>query len=222
MSIDVPAAPDKQVVSKKRVADHGEVFTAKREVDAMLDLVRDETQRIESRFLEPACGTGNFLVEILLRKLDVVASRYKKSHIEFERYAILAVSSIYGIDLLEDNAQTCRQRLFDTLNDCYLKNLKTHPSDEYVRAVKFILSRNIECGDALTLKTVGEDPKPIVFSEWSMVNGNIIRRDYAFHELVAQAAITELPLFSDLGDEVFIPEPVKEFPMMTINRIADV
>lgn len=213
---------DSQVVSKQRVSDHGEVFTAKREVNAMLDLVQHETDRIESRFLEPACGTGNFLVEILLRKLNVVTSRYKKSQIEFERYAILAVSSIYGIDLLKDNVQICRQRLFDVFNDCHFKALKKYPGYEYVRAVKFILSRNIECGDALTLKTVGEDPKPIVFSEWSMVNGNIIRRDYAFHELVAQAAITELPLFSDLGDEVFIPAPVEEFPMMAINRIADV
>jgi len=111
---------EKHVVSKKRVADHGEVYTRAREVNAMLDLVKQETERIESRFLEPACGTGNFLVEVLKRKLDVVACRYKKSQLEFERYAVLAVSSIYGIDLLLDNIEICRNRLFYLFDENYL------------------------------------------------------------------------------------------------------
>ncbi len=115
-----------QIKSKKRVADHGEVFTAQREVNAMLDLVKQETERIDSRFLEPACGTGNFLAEILRRKLAIVASRYAKSQLEFERYAVIAVSSIYGVDLLEDNVQHCRERLFNIFNEIYssfFKNL---------------------------------------------------------------------------------------------------
>ena len=99
-----------QIKSKDRVANHGEVFTNIREVNAMLDLVKDETHRIDSRFLEPACGTGNFLIEVLRRKLEVVESRYKKSKIEFERYSILALSSIYGIDILEDNLKECKTR----------------------------------------------------------------------------------------------------------------
>jgi SAM-dependent methyltransferase len=103
---------EKQVISKKRVADHGEVLTGKREVNAILDLVKSEAERIDSRFLEPACGTGNFLAEILERKLRVVEVRYGKSQLDFERYAVLAVTSIYGIDILEDNVQQCRQRLF--------------------------------------------------------------------------------------------------------------
>src|SRR5512139_4180031 len=103
---------EKQVVSKKRVADHGEVYTDKREVNAMLDLVKQETERIESRFLEPACGTGNFLSAILERKLAVVEKRYGKSQLDFERYAVLAISSIYGIDILEDNVRQCRHRLY--------------------------------------------------------------------------------------------------------------
>jgi hypothetical protein len=190
-------------------------------VDAMLNLVEQETRRIESRFLEPACGTGNFLVEVLTRKLDVVSARYKKSQIEFERYGMLAVASIYGIDLLQDNVELCRQRLLDIFNKCYLENIKADPNKEYIDAIKFILSRNIECGDALTLKTVEAIPRPIIFSEWSLIGGNVIRRDYSFHELVAQSAITELPLFSDLGDEVYIPEPVKEFPLTALHRIPD-
>lgn len=83
--------------------DHGEVFTSEREVNAMLDLIKPETERIESRFLEPASGTGNFLIEVLHRKLNVVETRYKKSQREYERYAVIAVSSLYGIDILEDN-----------------------------------------------------------------------------------------------------------------------
>ena len=101
-----------QVRSRRRVVDHGEVFTAEREVNAMLDLVRAETERIESRFLEPACGNGNFIAEVLRRKLAVVASRYRKSPDEYQRYAFLAVSSIYGVDVLADNVGECRERLF--------------------------------------------------------------------------------------------------------------
>ena len=133
---------EKQVVSKKRVADHGEVYTAKREVNAMLDLVKQETERIESRFLEPACGTGNFLTEILERKLRVVETRYGKSQLEYERNAVLAVSSIYGIDILEDNVIECRKRLFAIFDQQY-SSLFKEAKDECRNAVKYILERNI-------------------------------------------------------------------------------
>ena len=213
---------EKQVVSKKRVTDHGEVYTAKREVNAMLDLVKQETERIESRFLEPACGTGNFLAEVLDRKLHVVETRYAKSQLEYERYAVIAVSSIYGIDILDDNVVECRKRLFDIFNERYDSLYKEAAKDECKKAVKYILGKNIIWGDALTLNTVSENPKPIVFSEWSSVNGSMIkRRDFAFHELLSHAAIKETPLFSDLGEEVFIPTPVKEFPVIHFLRIAD-
>src|SRR5947209_1632607 len=91
----IQPAEGKHVVSKKRVADHGEVYTRPREVNAMLDLVKQETERIDSRFLEPACGHGNFLAEIVQRKLRVVESRYARSPLEHERYTLLAVSSLY-------------------------------------------------------------------------------------------------------------------------------
>jgi len=197
---------DSQVVSRQRVSDHGEVYTAKREVDAMLDLVRDEANRIESRFLEPACGTGNFLAEVLGRKLVVVTSRYGKSEADWDRYAIIAVSSIYGIDILPDNVKKCRERLFKPFETC---------RDEVKRTIRYILERNVVCGDALSLKG-------IVFSEWSPVGNGLKRRDFAFHELVSQASIQELPLFSDLGEDVFIPDPVKDYPVTNIFNIADV
>ena len=203
---------EKQVVSKQRVEDHGEVLTSRREVSAMLDLVKQETERIESRFLEPACGTGNFLAEILERKLCVVENRYAKVQIEYERNAVLAVSSIYGIDILEDNAEKCRQRLFDVFNSRYSSLFKDKAQDKCREAVRYILSLNIIWGDALTLKTVGENPRLIVFAEWSPINGSWIkRRDFTFHELLGQGEIKALPLFSDLGDEAFIPTPEKEY-----------
>ena len=115
----------KQTKSKLRVADHGEVFTAEREVNAMLDLVKQETERIDSRFLEPACGTGNFLAEILRRKLNVVKSRYGKHRPDYERYGVIAITSIYGVDILPDNVLECRNRLFDIWNKEYIKYCKS-------------------------------------------------------------------------------------------------
>ncbi|OQB21382.1 MAG: hypothetical protein BWY12_01689 [candidate division BRC1 bacterium ADurb.Bin183] len=213
---------EKQVVSKKRVADHGEVYTGKREVNAMLDLVKQETERIDSRFLEPACGTGNFLTEILERKLRVVIKRYGKSQLEYERYAVLVVSSLYGIDILEDNVIECRKRLFEIFNQKYTSLFKKTAKVSVQKAVRFILEKNIIWGDALTLMTVGKNPEPIVFSEWSAVNGDMLkRRDFTFHGLLEHEAIKELPLFSDLGEDVFIPKPIKEYPLIHFLRIAD-
>lgn len=201
-----------QVKSKKRVTDHGEVFTNEREVNAMLDLVKQETERIDSRFLEPACGTGNFLVEILRRKLAIVISKYKKSQLEFERYAVIAVSSIYGVDLLEDNAQECRERLLTIFKDTYTSIFKQNIKQECVDTIAYILSKNILVGDALTL--LQQDGTPIIFAEWSAVNGSMIkRRDYTLDELLRNQPMEEPNLFSDLGDKAFIPTPIKEYKL---------
>jgi hypothetical protein len=220
--VPTSATQERQVVSRKRVADHGEVYTAQREVTAMLDLVHQETTRIESRFLEPACGKGNFLTAILERKLGVVQSRYGNSQLEYERNAILAVSSLYGIDILEDNIATCRQRLFDVFVQPYNALFNVGATEDCRAAVKYILERNIIWGDALTLKTVAEQPQPIVFSEWSPVNGSMLkRRDFTFGELLDQAEMREMPLFSDLGEDVFIPTPVQEYPLAHFLKVAD-
>lgn len=225
------------VRTKERVANHGEVLTGHREVNAMLDLVKQETERIESRFLEPACGDGNFLTVVLERKLAVVEKRYGKSQLDFERYAVLAVSSVYGIDILPDNVRDCRQRLFEVFGTTYARLFKAAVKDQCRDAVRFILERNIIWGDALTLNTVGGKPGHIVFSEWSPINGSMLkRRDFTFRELLRheeamQAPLfpgsdreEQLPLFSDLGEHVFIPTPVKEYPpvhFMEIARVGD-
>lgn len=211
-----------QVKCKTRVTDHGEVFTAEREVNAMLDLVKDETERIESRFLEPACGTGNFLVEVLRRKLEVVKNRYRKNQVEYERYAVLAIASIYGIDLLEDNVEECQHRLFEIFYKQYASLYKDHCKDDCLKSVEYILKRNILRGDALTLKTVGNGDEPIIFSEWSAANGSMMkRRDYTLANLLENQPIDEPNLFSDLGDKAFIPTPVREFPLTHFLKLHE-
>jgi hypothetical protein len=213
------------VKSKKRVTDHGEVFTSEREVNAMLDLVKQETERIDSRFLEPACGSGNFLVEVLRRKLSIVESRYKKSQLEYERYAVIAISSIYGVDILEDNVVECSNRLFNIFDKQYTSFYKANCKEECRTSIKYILQRNILRGDALTLKTVGNGDEPIVFSEWSAVNGSMIkRRDFTLANLLeAEASKVPDSLFSDFyeTDPAFLPKPVKEFPLTHFLKLAE-
>ena len=178
-----------QTKSKERVRERGEVFTAEREVKAMCDLVKDETERIDSRFLEPACGDGNFLAEILTRKFEVVKRKYKKSTLDYEKNAVLAISSVYGVDIMQDNVLACRDRLFKLWDKEYKAVCKKDCNDQTREAVKFILSKNIVCGNALTLKCVDENgnetDEPIVFSEWAFITGfQMQRQDYTFAHLL--------------------------------------
>ncbi len=208
-----------QVKSKKRVADHGEVFTADREVNAMLDMVKQETERIDSRFLEPACGDGNFLAEVLKRKLAVVESRYGKSQLEFERYLVIAVSSIYGVDILEDNAIECRARLFKLVDERYTSLYKDKCKDECRRSIRFLFNRNILWGDALDF-TNPDTREPIVFSEWSAINGTMLkRRDYVFRFLVEKTH--QFSLFNDEGQPAAIDEPVRDFPLIHFLKLGE-
>ncbi|MBK7440857.1 MAG: SAM-dependent DNA methyltransferase [Bacteroidetes bacterium] len=209
---------DNQVKSKKRVTEHGEVFTNQREVNAMLDLVKHETERIESRFLEPACGNGNFLSEILKRKLDIIDTRYKKSQYEWERYALLAISSIYGVDILEDNAAECRDRLYTNFSRRYLSNYGTNVKIEFLKSIKYIISRNILWGDALDY-TNPVTKKPIVFSEWSFSIGDMIkRRDFIFKFLVENSHQTSM--FNDEDNPAAIDEPTQDFPLIHYLKIG--
>ena len=206
-----------QIKSRKRVKDHGEVFTQEREVNAMLDLVKNETERIESRFLEPACGNGNFLAPILERKLEIVKKKYGSSQTEFERMALLAVSSIYGVELLEDNVGACIGRLFKVVDDVYSKLYKDKCKEDFRKSIRFVLTRNILQGDALTLKKT-VDREYIIFSEWSLANGSLIkRRDFEYRELAdfdpKRPTLFSLREVSDTGETVFSPMPVKEFPL---------
>lgn len=212
-----------QIKTRQRVADHGEVYTAEKEVKAMCDLVKEETERIESRFLEPACGNGNFLAEILTRKLDIVTNRYYKSPLEFEKYSVNAISSMYGVDILEDNILECRQRLFNIWDNIYTKNTKEYATKECRKAVKYILSKNILCGDALTL--LQNNGMPIIFAEWTFIKDNLVKRkDYALNELLeggGQFTIENITWEYDEEIKAFIPPAINEYPLIDYKKVYE-
>ena len=201
--------------SKQRVADHGEVFTPPWLVEAMLDVVKDETERIDSRFLEPACGSGNFLVQILRRKLAAVELKYEKSDFERRHYALLALMCIYGVELLPDNIAECRANLLEILTEY----LSIDDSDEFYRAASYVLSQNLVHGDALTMRT--DDGRPITFAEWGYLGkGKFQRRDFRLATLTQSSAFTaEGSLFAHLGKhEIFTP--AMTYPPVTVGDLA--
>lgn len=213
----------KQIKSKERVSQHGEVFTAEREVNAMLDLVAQETERIESRFLEPACGDGNFLIEILRRKLAVCRRRVEAkqyTQLQYERNAVLAVSSIYGIELLQDNAEACRKRLFRYFCEQYEELFGDKCKQQCRDAVEYLLQKNIIMGDALTYKRVDNPNEWIIVSEWGFIgDGKVVRRDYSFSYLVATGQGGDL--FSDIPCDTFPPVYFLDINSRTYEESTD-
>ena len=206
---------------RQRIIDHGEVFTPQGTVSDMLDLVQGECERIDSRFLEPACGNGNFLAEVLRRKLLTVDQKNARNRDKWERDAILAVCSLYGIDLLGDNVAACRVRLLQVVHSACRARFQQPLTDEAARSTEYILAKNIVPGDALTLLMA--NGQPIVFSEWSPVNGLLIkRRDFRFSGLMEHAEYTQPgSLFSDYGESVYLPEPIGEYPPCHYLKLAD-
>jgi SAM-dependent methyltransferase len=203
------------IKSKARVADHGEVFTPPWLVDQMLDLVKDETERIDSRFLEPACGSGNFLVRILQRKLAVVERKYGRSDFEKRHYALLGVMSVYGIELLADNIAECQANMLEVLADY----LRLDAADDTYRAADYVLSQNLIHGNALSMRTAADEP--ITFAEWGYLGkGKYQRRDFRLDILTQMSAISgEGTLFGKMQKhEIFAPE--KNYPPMTMRDLA--
>lgn len=223
---------DRQVKSRERVRNHGEVFTAEREVKAMCDLVKEETERIDSRFLEPACGDGNFLAEILRRKLAVCERRYGKSQADWEKFSFLAMTSIYGIDILVDNVEACRERMIGI----WRSRLRARPcagaqgarpeageSPAIERVMRFVLERNIVCGNALSMMKVdgrGNDlEEPIVFTEWSFVTGDLVkRREFRFSQLQRHEEDTLFAWAEQ--NQAFVPTPIREWPPVNFRELV--
>ena len=202
--------------SKKRVVDHGEVFTPAWMVEAMLDLVKGETERIDARFLEPGCGSGNFLVPVLQRKLASVELKVGKSDFNKRHYALLGLMCTYGIELLADNIAECRQNMLEVLSDY----LKLSPDDDLYRTALHVLAANLVHGDALTMKT--SCGNPITFAEWAYIGkGKFQRRDFRLDILTGSSAFNaEGSLFAGLGNhEIF--KPTKTYSPMTINDLAE-
>ncbi|HEX9987873.1 MAG TPA: DNA methyltransferase [Chloroflexia bacterium] len=204
------------IKSKQRVADHGEVFTPPWLVEAMLDLVKDETERIDSRFLEPACGSGNFLIRILQRKLAAVELKFGKSDFERRHYALLAVMCTYGIELLEDNIAECRANLLEVLADY----LKLEESDDLYRAAFYVLSQNLVHGDAVKMRT--SDDQPITFAEWGYLGkGKFQRRDFRLDNLAQSSSIGEEGLFFTQRDRHASLTPTgTRYRPMTVSELA--
>jgi hypothetical protein len=203
------------VKSKQRVADHGEVFTPAWMVEAMLDLVKEETERIDSRFLEPACGSGNFIAHILRRKLAAVELKYGKTDFERRHYALLALMCIYGVELLADNITECRTNALEI----FAGYLNLDETDDLYRAASHVLAQNLVHGDALTM--CAKDGQPITFAEWGYLGkGKYQRRDFRFDVLTGSSAFSaEDSLFAHLGKhEIFTP--TKTYPLMTVRELA--
>lgn len=208
-------AHSSQVKSKQRVTDHGEVFTAEREVKAMLDLVQTETERLDSRFLEPACGDGNFLIEILSRKMQVVSRLSGNSLSAYQLNTCRAVASIYGVELMADNTEACRQRLYNYVAEQYChtfpdihSSFDTDTQDNaFLRTIRFLLERNIICGDALTYCC--SDGTPIVFSEWTFIGEQVSRCDFRFNFLVEKKH--QYSLFDEQGEPQQFDRPIQAF-----------
>ena len=205
----------KQIKSKERVANYGEVNTSEKEINSMLNLVKQETERYDSRFLEPACGDGNFLIKVLDRKLKILQSEFKKNQFEFEKNLIVIIGSIYGIDLLNDNVTNARERLFTRSNEVYKKYFKDYLNFDFINSISFILKRNIINGDALTLKRVDSED-PIIFSEWSLIKNKVKRRDFNLSDLVDYSDLENNSLFSSIG--VSITQPIKEFDLLNYDK----
>lgn len=203
------------IKSRERVADHGEVFTPEWMVEAMLDLVKEESERIDSRFLEPACGSGNFIVKVLQRKLAAVECRFGKSDFEKQHYSLLALMCIYGIELLPDNIAECRENMLEIFVDY----LRLGEPDELYLAASYVLSQNLVHGDALTMCVNRKEP--ITFAEWGYLGkGKFQRRDFRFDVLTGSSAFSaEGSLFAHLGKhEIFTP--IKTYSPMTIGELA--
>lgn len=203
------------IKSKQRVADHGEVFTPMWLVEAMLDLVKDESERINSRFLEPACGSGNFLTHILKRKLAAVELKYGKSEFDRNHYALLGLMCIYGIELLTDNIEECHANLLEI----FAQYLDIDEGNDLYRAASYVLTQNIVHGDALTMQATNK--APITFAEWGYLGkGKFQRRDFRFDALTGAAAFSaEGSLFADLGKhEIFLP--IKTYEPITVRELA--
>ena len=203
------------VRSKQRVADHGEVFTPRWMVDDMLDLVKSETDRIDARFLEPACGSGNFLVPILERKLTVVLSRYRASEFEKRHFALMALMSVYGIELLADNAEECRENLLEVFSTF----LKVESGHEIITAARVVIDANIVNGDALTM--LDSSGSPILFAEWAYLGKGLFqRRDFRFDALTQMSLFGEGTLFDSMDKAEIFRAEKDDYPPLSISAIA--
>lgn len=194
--------------------DHGEVFTPQWTAEAMINLVKDEAERIDSRFLEPACGDGTFLANVLKKKLATVQRKYSRRDFERKHYSLLALMSIYGIELLADNAEACRERLVEVFNAVVRD---TEPGI-WNLAARAVAQANIVQADALTMRC--PDGSPLAFAEWAYVGRGLYqRRDFQYSNLTQRSSFVGT-LFEDMGaGDIFVPQ--RTYPLMNVASLAE-
>ena len=204
-----------------RIAEYGEVFTNEKEVKDMLSLVRNETQRIDSKFLDPACGDGNFLEEVILQKLMLLKQINKKEQLNYEKNLFLIVANTYGIELLKDNVIKCRKRIYKIVSEIYLKQFKNNFNSQFIASLNFVISKNIVHGDSLTNKNPSNG-EYLKFSEWVFTTRSLVkRREFLYKELIENSIINDSPLFASNQNQVFIPNPYKDFKVIHFYELAN-
>lgn len=204
-----------------RIAEYGEVFTNEKEVKDMLSLVKNETQRIDSKFLDPACGDGNFLEEVILQKLMLLKQINKKEQLNYEKNLFLIVANTYGIELLKDNVIKCRKRIYKIVSEIYLKQFKNNFNSQFIASLNFVISKNIVHGDSLTNKNPSNG-EYLKFSEWVFTTRSLVkRREFLYKELIENSIINDSPLFASNQNQVFIPNPYKDFKVIHFYELAN-
>ena len=204
-----------------RIAEYGEVFTNEKEVKDMLSLVQNETQRIDSKFLDPACGDGNFLEEVILQKLMLLKQINKKEQLNYEKNLFLIVANTYGIELLKDNVIKCRKRIYKIVSEIYLKQFKNNFNSQFIASLNFVISKNIVHGDSLTNRNPSNG-EYLKFSEWVFTTRSLVkRREFLYKELIENSIINDSPLFASNQNQVFIPEPYKDFKVIHFYELAN-
>lgn len=209
------------IKSKYRISKFGEVFTSEELVNAMIDLVNKEVENTNSKVFEPACGVGNFLIEILSRKLDIINQQHFENPTDFERNIFLSVSNLYGIDILLDNVEECKVRLFNLFMSNYILSFDHYINQKFIDTVRYVISKNIVHGDALTLKHPCTG-NPIVFSDWKFVSTNNVKRiEYKLNNIFSYKPFDINSLFFNLGDEELPPKPEQVHPQVHFLDLAN-
>ena len=172
----------KQIKSKHRVTEFGEVNTSFQTVENIIDLVGNEAMRYDSKFLDPACGDGNFLLALLDRKLTSLKRKSCKNTTLCEEKLMITLGSIYGIDKLNDNIVEARIRILKRFSEAYAKLFDSEVKKHTIRSAEYIVSKNIIFGDLLTLENY-ESGNEIIFSEWFFSNMQIKKVDHRIEDL---------------------------------------
>lgn len=219
-----PPAPRGQIKTRERVRSLAEVYTHEREVHAMLDLIadmfpRDTLKTVDKTFLEPACGSGNFLEEILRRKLAGIRFDTLRSVSRYEHWLLRALASVYGVDICADNVAEARLRLIEQLRSHYHFDANTiTPTEGFASAAQVMVTTNLIhadfLADAARVEVVEYKPgRGGMFQRvWSILDDSATAQSQPdLFNPVPEAKVDQVPVhYSQLAAH---PEPVRSDTM---------